>query len=341
MKTFHPDVSKVTKTSFKIKGRMLPYEEITCRLKNFCASLGFGPVTIYRAGLPVLGNPEAGAEQVRWGADEDVVVVLSTNVAYNPNWGGHSGLPQLLHHMGPTSSSGPTPADFIAPFLHHYRFAQENIFFSHTLQGQYLITAPTTLLSEGEECSPCTLKLHLEKIVQSAKDGAICPVAISGTHQSFVVSTDFCLSLAGLTNEWTPGRNLPIGKYLSRELFSFTFNDKALESDSPYVATILPHIAEIVADPTPNLRAAQIHLQQVFIRDMARLVAGQQARSKKLLYIAGLDIDMTEFAGVEEHCFVPWQAYIAAGGKTSEEEYLLAQDDLFVRLKQQDSHCFA
>ncbi|MBU1566956.1 MAG: hypothetical protein KJ630_15190 [Proteobacteria bacterium] len=339
MKTVPLDVSQPIEPSFKIKGRMIPYEEITCRLKNFCISLGFGPGTINRKDLPPSGYSVKSAGEMRWQEDEDMMLVFSTHVTYNPHWGGYSGLPRLLHYNGSKRSPGHSPAEFIAPFLHRYRFAQDNIFINHTSQGQYLITIPNTLLNDCGECSEYKLKLHLKKIVEPAKDGAIYPVSISGEYHSFVVSNDFCLPFSGLIDGWTTGRKLTIGKYLSRELFSFTFDEKVLKDDSPYVATILPHIEEIVADTTPNLRAAQIHLQKVFDRDMTRLSVERHERSKKLLYIAGLEIDMTAFAGIEEHYFVPWQAYIAAGGKAPGEEYLLLQDDLFVQLKQQDAHC--
>ncbi len=340
MKTLLHDFSQPIEPSFKIKGRMIPYEGITCRLKNFCISLGFGPGNISRTDLPPSGYSANNAGDKRWEEDEDTMLVFSTHVTYNPQWGGYSGLPRLLHHKGSNRSPGHSPADFIAPFLHLYRFAQENIFISHTSQGQYLLTVPTTLLNDCGEGSEHKLKLHLEKIAEPGKDGAIYPVSISGAYHSFVVSTDFCQSLSDLTNGWTPGRKLSIGKYLSRELFSFTFDEKVFkDDDSPYITTILPHIAEIVAATTPNLRAAQIHLQKVFDRDKTRLSVERQKRSKKLLYIAGLEIDMTAFTGVEEHYFVPWQAYIAASGKVPKEEYLLLQDDLFVQLKQQDTHC--
>lgn len=55
-----------------------------------------------------------------------------------------------------------------------------------------------------------------------------------------------------------------------------------------------------------------------------------------MLCLAGLDIDMAAFLGHEEHYFVPWKAYLERIGEEREEEYALEQDDLFVRLMQQD-----
>lgn len=338
MKTFSPEPSQPTQALFKIRGRMMPFEEFTDRLKTLSASLGLGPVPICTSGLPAADSSVSGAEPLPRDEGNNAAYVLSTKVTYNPNWGVYCGLPRLLDHQKTKSSPVRTPADFIAPFLHLYRFAQENIFLSQTAQNQYLITLPEILFQKDEAGSGCKLIVHLERVVEQSKDGLLCPVMISGTLHSFAVSPDFHQFFAALTSDWAPGRKLSIGHYLASELFSFAGIENVVDNDSPYAATILPHLAEIVTHPTPNLRAAEIHLQQVFDRDTARLAAERRMSERNLLYIAGLDIDMTAFTGSEEHYFVPWQAYISQGGKASGGTSL-AQDDLFVRLMQQDTQC--
>ena len=316
----------------------MPFEEFSGRLKTLSASLGLGPVPICTSGLTSADPSVSGAGQLQSDEVDNAAYVLSTKVRYNPNWGVNCGLPRLLEHKKTKSSPALTPADFIAPFLHLYRFAQENIFLSQTEQNQCLITLPEILLQQGEAGADCKLIIHLERIVEPNKDGFISPVLTSGSLHSFAVSPVFQQSFAALTSDWAQGRKLSIGHYLGSELFSFAGVASAVDSDSPYVATILPHLAEIVTHPTPNLRAAEIHLQQVFARDTARLAAERRMSERNLLYIAGLDIDMTDFTGSEEHYFVPWQAYISQSGKAS-GGMSLAQDDLFVRLMQQDTQC--
>lgn len=316
----------------------MPFEEFTERLKTLSASLGLGPVPICTSGLPAADSSVSGAEPLPRDEGNNAAYVLSTKVTYNPNWGVYCGLPRLLDHQKTKSSPVRTPADFIAPFLHLYRFAQENIFLSQTAQGQCFLTLPEILFQKDEAGSGCKLIVHLERVVEQSKDGLLCPVMISGTLHSFAVSPDFHQFFAALTSDWAPGRKLSIGHYLASELFSFADIENVVDNDSPYAATILPHLAEIVTHPTPNLRAAEIHLQQVFDRDTARLAAERRMSERNLLYIAGLDIDMTAFTGSEEHYFVPWQAYISQGGKASGGTSL-AQDDLFVRLMQQDTQC--
>ncbi len=330
----------------KIKGRMIPYEEFTVRLKNYCASLGFGQEEVAAAGHPldICSAPPGSmtrviADQLEQGPEHDSVIIFSTRVAYNPSWGGYRGLPRLLVQDKAEAVSRSTPADFIAPFLHQYRTAQEHIFLSQTEQGQYLITLPEALLGEGRNLPAGTLKVLLDRIAESNESGAPLPLMTAGSLHSYAVSKAFHRSLAGLKDDWKRGRKLPIGRYLSREMFSFVDAGKAVESSSPFALTLLPHLAEIVSHRTPNLLAAEIHLQEEFRRGIAAVSSTGRGRFGKLLFIAGLDIDMTTFTRQGDHYFVPWQAYSAAGGECAGEECSLGQDDLFVKLMQQEKQC--
>ena len=332
--------SQPTEASFMVRGRMFPYEEFTCRLKNLCAFLGFGPVTVHLTSLPVadhsLGSAlgEMGAE-----GSDCAVCVVSTKVQYNPNWGVYNGHPRHAQRQADDPPAHHTPADFIAPFLHLYRFAQENIFISQTFHDQWQITVPETLLHGGLDGSGHKIRIHLDHILTPTEDGQFCPVAVCGSHHSFALAESAKRTFAALTGEWAYGRKLSIGPYLGRELFSFEWADSTGDGDSPYASTILPHIAEIVTHPTPNLRAAEIHLQEIFSRTVTQLDIECRKHKLNLLYVAGLEIERADFGDEEQHYFVPWQAYIAEGGKSTGKRYLLAQDDLFVQLKQQDRQC--
>lgn len=339
MKNFLPEPSQQLKTSFKIKGRMIPREEVACRLRNYCSALGFGPATLYVTDLPANGCLQAGEWQARWSAGEDVALVYSLTVDYNPHWGGRGGLPQLLHHTKSAGSSTVTSAEFIAPFLQRYRFAQENIYIGRSENGQYLLTVPTCLLSKGDHDPGWRMKIHVDRFSDSGEGGEIHPVSSCGAYHSYAISPAFCESLVRGIGDWVAGRKQPIGSALTRELFSYVVDEKVFTPATPYVATLLPAIRDIVTHPTPNLRAAQIHLQLVFARDVARLAAEHPSGAGKLLYAAGLVIDMTEFAEGGEQYFVPWQAYVEPGGMPPGNTCLLEQDDLCVHLKQQDTLC--
>jgi hypothetical protein len=340
------DGSQPLEPFLKIKGRMIPYEEFTARLKNYCASLGFGHEEVAAAGHPleICSAPPGSmtrviAAQLEQGPEHDAVIIFSTRVAYNPNWGGYRGLPRLLVHESAEAAPKATPADFIAPFLHRYRAAQEHIFLSQTELGQYLITLPESLLGEGRNLPGGTLKVHLDRIAKANGSGAPQPLMTSDSLHTYAVSEAFRRSLAGLRDDWKRGRKLPIGTYLGRELFSFVDAEKAVESGSPFALTLLPHLAEIVTHQTPNLLAAEIHLREEFRRGIATLSSTGRGRVGKLLCVAGLDIDMTAFTRHGDHYFVPWQAYNAAGDEGGGAECSLGQDDLFVSLMQQEKQC--
>ncbi|MDK9705786.1 MAG: hypothetical protein OEL83_01940 [Desulforhopalus sp.] len=334
MNTFMPELAESAVASFKIRGRMVSYEEFIERLKGFCTSLGFGPVTIHMPSPSVRASSVGSVDQFE-GKDE--VVVVSTSVAYNPSWGVLGGMPHLFHQKKDGGMHEETPADFIAPFLLCYSYAQENIHLSLSAEGQCLITLPESIVREGVACAAGKLRIHLDRIVEADTGGVLRPVMTSDTQQTFVVTGSLSKSMAELLKDWQAGRTMAIGQYL-KGLFSFQFAERIITSDSPYVATILPHLAEIVTHATPNLRAAQRHLLGIFARDVARLAEKHKSSSGKLMYITGLDIDMTAFTGEEDHYFVPCQAYIAESGDSPEHDYLLVQDDLLGRLRQQDKH---
>lgn len=315
----------------------MPYEDFSSRLKNFCVSLGFKEVNIRH--LASCGDPENTAEMLATNPKDDAVVILSCRVSYNPNWGGYCGLPQLLVREKHDDRGEQCPSSFIAPFLRQYLFAKEHIYLTKTEEGRYLIAIPENLLKMNGETRGGRLLVALDKVAESDKDGRIVPIATNGGVTSFVLSNSLRQSLEARNYPWKPRRSSPIDRYLSRELFSFSQIDQTVDRNSPFRPTLLPHLEQIVTHRTPNLRAAELHLRHEFARAMATFIADHRPSLGNLLCLAGLDIDMAAFAGHEEHYFVPWKAYLERPGEEPGVEHALDQDDLFVRLMQQDNQC--
>lgn len=320
-------------SSLKIKGRLIPYEEFSARLKNFYVSLGFGKVKIRHVGSG--GEPDGiAADILQKSSGVDAVIVLSCRVAYNPDWGGYCGLPQLLVREKNGDGAGQCPAAFISPFLQQYRFAKEHIYLTATGQGNHLITLPESLLQKDEDKPGSTLIVKLDKIAEPDKDGAIVPVMVSGSMFSYALSDNLRRNLDALNFDWKPGRSIPIGEHLGSELFSFADAPAAVDRNSPFGPTLLPYLHRIVTHRTPNLRAAEIHLRQEFSRTIATFTADRRAGFGNMLCLAGLDIDMSAFKRREEHYFVPWKAWLDTMGEGCGEEHTLEQDELFARLVQ-------
>lgn len=334
MKTFLPDQERAGTPSLRIKGRMMPYDEFSVRLKNFCGSLGFNGVEIRHFDS---FDDVDGLTATTFAKDStrDAVVVLTCRVSYNPNWGSYCGMPQLLVREKYEDAVVHCPASFITPFLQQYRFAQEHIYLTETEQGQYLITIPESILKKDGENQAGRLIIDLDRVAERDPEGHFAPVLVNGSMFSFTLSHVLYKSLAALGYAWRKGRSVPIDRYLGSDLFSFVDAERAVDSRSPFRPTLLPHLRRIVTHRTPNLKAAEIHLGHEFARAVSTFMAAHPPGSK-VLCLAGLDIDMAVFAGHEEHYFVPWKACLERTSGDSEEEYALEQDDLYVRLMQQD-----
>ena len=318
-------------SSLKIKGRLMPQKEFSTRLQSMCNTLGFENVKMEKtSNLEIL---DCFSDILKDVSRRDAVIVLSCRVQYNPNWGGLCGHPQLLTRMK-TAKNELCPAGFLAPFLQQYSFAQEHIYLTETQQGNQLITLPTSFLNNDEERQGSKLIIALDKVAEPDDNGAIIPVSTSGSRLSYSLSSNLRQTLDAQNFDWKPGRSIPIGRYLNSQLFSFTSAEQANDQNHSFSSTLFPYLRQIVTHRTPHLRAAEIHLRQQFSRVIALLTNERQTTFPNLLCLAGLDIDMTPFAGHDEKFFVPWKAYMERVDGNGSEKFSLDQDDLFVRLMQ-------
>lgn len=306
------------------------HDEFGTRLHAMCNTLGFHDLKISQLGNC---NIDGFSDLVQRCRTEDGVLVLSCKVHYNPNWGGFCGHPQLLTPVRVDRNES-CPAGFLAPFLQQYHYAEERIFLTKTKGGRYLITLPQGLLVEDEKKNGIQLRIALEKVAEPDKDGGIVAASTVGTRVCYTLSSSLRRDLEAQNYPWKTGRSMPIGRYLTSKMFSFTRVDLAIDTNNPFYTTLCPHIGELVTHKTPNLRAAQIHLQHEFQRVISQLTAQKQTASANLLCLVGLDIDMTPFTGHNEQYFVPWQAYLTRKNGLSDETCSLNQDDLFGQLLQ-------
>lgn len=304
----------------------MSHEDFTRRWKKLCYALGFSARGIRDRESGANGHvPEISSQLAE---KEESVIVLSCRVPYNPNWGGYCGHPQLLV-QAQDHDGNCTPAAFIAPYLRQYRYAQEHVFLAMNGRGEQFITLPARLLGRNGDCGR-TLIIDPAKVAQPDKDGNIVPARISGPMRTFALSDVLRRDLESRNFAWKPGRSIPIGRYLGSDLFTFVDAGDAADRGSLFEETLLPHLREIVSHQTPNLRAAEIHLSRIFTRAVAGLEI--ESNRHKVLCLAGLDIDMSHLIDHTEHCFVPWKAYLTRG----DEPLFLEQDELFVRLMQED-----
>jgi hypothetical protein len=324
--------------SCKIRGRLIPAYDFLPRLKKLCLSLGFNDPRMTKSGK--LAAPGDGTSNFSNdsppGPDgtitgPDAIVVLSTKVPYEQNWGGYSGLPEQYLREKNGIKAEETPAGFILPYLQQYQQVQTQIHLSIDNGGRALITLPELLVS-NQGAEDRNLRIKIEEIAEPSQDGLYQPLQIAGSFLTFAVAPHFQQSLENDNFPWKTAGATPIGEYLFPELFEFFESSATIASQSSFSALLLPRMSWIVAHKTPHLAATLVHLQHNFAREREMFVATGTNDLRNLLCVAGLDIDMKGFRGRTESYFVPWQACWKRHGYCYGNIYPLLQDDLFVAL---------
>lgn len=347
-----PSISYGTLPSCNIKGRLIPYGEFLPRLKNYCLSLGFKkPIVMLpepSAALDTMfvDSPESflAGKNTTWSGN-DSVIILSIRVPYEPSWGVYSGLPRPLIHERTNHRTEGTIANFIAPYLAQYHFAQKHIYLACKEADQYLITLPSGLINIGTESDGKKLKIRLDKIVEPDENGHFTPLFVSESFVSFQLSEQFLHFLSDNHFSRKAGKVQRINKFLTAELFDFEDvrqSNGSDRSESTFVETLLPVMNRIVTNTNPQLLAAIIHLQSEFTQAVGDILLRTKGKrdSGNLLCVAGLDIDVGAFRGRGKRYFVPWAAYWQQGGIQHDDTInQLEQDDLFVALMAQEKQC--
>lgn len=311
--------------SCRIRGRLMPACDFLPRLKKLCLSLGFNNPSIVR-------SEKMASSELHFADDgHDRVVILSTMIPYEQNWGGYCGLPGQHYREQSCDGRGETPSDFILPFLQQYRFAQSHIHLGRDSAGRCVAMLPDFLV-QGREDGESGLRVIVEKIAEPNANGQIEPIVATGSLLTFALAPHFLKGLGNGIFPVKPGAFTPIGEYLAPELFRFAGAAEPVCRRSPFSTMLLPKMPWIVAHKTPHLAATLLHLQTSFLREADAFVATGPEDLRNLLCVAGLDIDMRGFRGRKERYFVPWQACWKRHGRCYGNIYPLLQDDLFVAL---------
>ena len=325
--------------SCTIRGRLIAAYDLVPRLKKLCLSLGFHAPILVKSGKLAppgssIGNNFGDAIPAPQDLAHkyDAIIVLSTKVPYEQNWGGYSGLPGQQDHGKHHREKEETPADFIGPYLRQYQFAQTHIHLGCDSAGQFLITLPDYLLRDPKDHDPYFLRVEIATIAEANDERQYMPVAVSGPLLTFRVAPRFRQTMDARNFPWTTGRNYPIGEFLTPEYFSFAGSAEPSCDQNPLLPMLLPLMPWIVAHKTPQLAATLVHLQSNFFKTRELFAATGSDDLRNLLCVAGLDIDMKGFRGRAERYFVPWQACWKRHGYCYGNIYPLLQDDLFVAL---------
>lgn len=348
---------------FKVDGLAIPYPEFVPRLYNFCKELGFrkGYIMPSRAfcsdenqGLPIIlltkhfgtfpfnhGRVGGMLAVDRHGPHshhgDDLVIVQASHVGYDPDTGeyGRYRRPQVSGDNSCVSCGKLTHV--ITPYLERYQFARERIFLRRDEEGHHLITVKNTFIDFGSHPVEQGLVLKLSHIVEQNHQRVIRPFSQASTTQTYEVSPEFKKRLDAQGYEWKSGEGESIGNLLTADLFYF--REKFHETDDSLALErgLIEFMPDIVSAKYPTLRAAKANVQLEFSRVVQSIRRGEEYKGRSLLYIAGLNIDISEYEGFPAtNYFVPWAAHVQLKDGTPQEyTHPIEQEQLFAKLMAQ------
>lgn len=350
---------------FKIDGLSIPYPEFVPRLYNLCTSLGFrkGFIMPSRAfcsdenqGMPIIlltkhfgtfpfNHGRVGGIMAvdRHGPHshhgEDLMILQASHVGYDPETGtfGQYRRPQMQDRC--LSASCGKLIHVITPYLEQYNFARNRIFLHRDDKGRLLITVKNSFIDFDAHPVSQGLVLRLCNIVEPDNMGVIRALVSSATTQTYQVSPTFAKRLEELDYHWESGPGKPIGDLLTADLFLFREDFHETDESILLERNIIEFMPDIVSAKHPSLRAAKTNIQLEFARVVESIRRSEAYRGRNLLYIAGLNIDISTNKNKDlpvTNYFVPWAAHVQLqNGMQDEYLHPVEQKALYEKLMEQ------
>lgn len=366
MFTKYRDVAVVKEVApFRVDGLVIPYPEFVARLYNLCKHLGFrkGLIMPSRAfcsdenqGLPIIlltkhfgtfpfnhGRVGGIVAVDRHGPHsqhgEDLMILQASHVGYDPNTGAYGQYCRPQMEGDSMSDSCGKLIHVIAPYMEQYLFARDRIFLHKDGEGNCLITVKNSFIDFVSHRVENGLVLRLNNIVNEDDMGTIRPFASACTTQTYKVSESFKKRLEDSGYTWHSGEGKSIGKRLSADLFFFREDFHETDDSILLERNLMEFMPDIVSAKYPALRAAKTNIQLEFARVVESIRRSEHYKNRNLLYVAGLNIDISEAKGMPVmNYFVPWAAHVQLkDGTPSEYTHPMEQDKLFQTLMAQSS----
>lgn len=342
---------------FPIKDTMMRYNNFAPRLYNWCVSLGFEPGKIMPSrafcsdesqGYPVImlakhfgvfpfnhGMVGGVVATDRHGPHaahgQDLLIIQASHVGYDPETKkfGIYRRPQTTNND--CSSNCGKVKGVLHWYQNEYDFAKHNLLL-HNFDGKKVVIIDNHLLRMDLEEG---LLLRLDKMVEPNARGRYVPIKMLSTAKAFEPSQSFVESMGEASfNGITPQ---PIGRNLSADLFYYRRDVPKLKEGSHHLEhNLVNYMPQIVTSSAPILTAAQINTQIEFDRTFRTIVKEQSYKKKRVLFMAGLNIDISPKPGelFPLTKFVPWAAYVQ---DRDSFYYTLEQAELVETLMQQST----
>jgi hypothetical protein len=314
---------------FQLGERAMRYSLFAPRLYNYCLSLGFRrrqmmPSRAFCSdesqGYPVIllmqhfgafpfdhGQVGGRVATDRHGPHahhgEDLVIVQASHVGYDP----------VHHRFGVYQRARTADRGFgdncgklcavLGWHQREYQHARANILFGAVGGAPALFIDNHLLSPERAE----GLFLQLDRLIDAERGE---PLKSLSTSKAYRPARDL---IAATPAEFWREERTPIGDALLPEMLIFRRAPVAgPEGHDLLEAALAPAMPWLVTSPHPALDAARYHTQVEFDRTYRSLQQAPEYRGKNLLFVAGLNIDVSPPDGAPFPLtkFVPWAAYV-------------------------------
>ena len=344
-----------TMASYRIKGRMLRYSSFIPRLYSLCKSLGFesGKIMPSRSfcsdesqGYPIIlitkhfntfpfnhgmvgGVVATDRHKPHSEHGQDLAIIQASHVGYHPDTQSFGVYKRLQTREEELSSSCGKIDSVLSWYETEHRFARDNILASRE-DGQWIIAIDNQLMDDTRDEG---LYLHLDKLIMPDEQGQLNPVQAYSTSRCFPASAELAQQLEQHTT--VESERQALGPLLLPEWYYFKRHIEGDEEGRNHLENnLLPVMPWILTAKSPLLAAAKVNTQIEFDRTYRSILREKSYRNKRVLFIAGLNIDISPYTGQPFPLtkFVPWAAYVQM---PDGEHYILEQDELFSQLEAQ------
>ncbi len=238
---------------------------------------------------------------------KDLVIIQASHVGYDPDNGVFGVYRRLQTEDASETSSCGKICDALDWYLREYEFARNNIFL-YQENGEKKVVVDNQLLHADRDEG---LLLKLSRIVKVDDQGAPVPETSNSTAKVFTASPVLLDYLKEY--QWKSGHGESINHQLHPELFFYKRKISLHHEGHGHLENNLIDVMPyVVTSRWPALTAAQANTQVEFDRAFRTIVKEPAYRNKKILFISGLNVDISPQEGqlFPLTKFIPWAAYV-------------------------------
>ncbi|HSQ08661.1 MAG TPA: hypothetical protein VLM84_13370 [Chromatiaceae bacterium] len=235
---------------------------------------------------------------------QDLVILQASHVGYDADTGTFGIYRRVQSATHECTTSCGKICGVLDWYAGEYRFAQDHILIAQGELGPVVIVDNLLVRQDREE----GLMLHMARLVRFDAEGHPSYVQSLSTAKVFHMADGLAARLAGRI----PATPTPIGERLTPDLFYFRRKIQSDEEGRGHLElNLIRFMPQIVTAPAPALTAAKINTQIEFDRAYRTLVQEPAYRGKRLLFVAGLNVDVSPTPGriFPLTKFIPWAAY--------------------------------